>query len=91
MQVFLNCEVSEGMFPSERLVIFETVHDKHVELYVSESRLVQNKFAVDLIRINERANQAMISLPSAPINTSSYVTVRLDQLSELPAIGARER
>jgi hypothetical protein len=85
MKVLLNCtEVAKGMFPQEKLVVFETTHDKHVELFVHHSLISDGKLEVELAAANKRTGVATVSLPYAPINTSSYVGVRLEQLFGLP-------
>lgn len=78
MKVLLQCtEIAHGMFPEEKRVVFETNHDKHVELFVHNRLIKQDRLEVELADANKTKGVATVSLPYGTMNTSAYVGVKL--------------
>ena len=77
----LVCDVSAGLFPEERTVLFYTSSDYRVELFVTKERISDNKLEITILE--ESNGLSLISLPAEPLNESSLLTVRSNIVKRL--------
>ena len=73
-KALLICDISEGLFPEERAVSFQTSDGSNVEVFVCKHRVIDDK--LDVTILDEKNGLVLIELPSVPLNNSSVLTVR---------------
>jgi hypothetical protein len=87
MTRFLTCRVSDGMFPSERMIEVDAI-DKVVSFFVSdaESGLIQknqnNGYSIAVNILDETEDVALVSLPRESLEGTRIIKTNIANLKK---------
>jgi hypothetical protein len=83
MKGLLTCDISDGMFPTEKLVSFTTYSGEQVQLFAPEGLIRDGKLEVSIIQ--QQDTLALVRLPVGSTNSPLTVVVSADKLKSMVA------
>ena len=83
MKSLLACDISDGMFPTERLVSFTTYSGEQIQLFAPEGLIKDGRLEVSIIE--QKDMLALVRLPSGSTNSPPTVVVSADKLKNMVA------
>ena len=79
----LECEISDGLFPEEKAIMFHSAQAERIELFAPVNLVRDGRLEVSVIESDEQKGLMLVRLPASPVTGSAIALVNRSQVKLL--------